>query len=131
MSAVPGAGCKKETSDRDLVLIDATDAEQLLAGEKRLFGSRTAVLVDPRGQKAFEEGHIPGAVNLPFQLVSVEQHRLRGYDTVIVYGKDYRDERADGMSKRLLELGFSDVRTLRGGIRVWVAAGNELETGAE
>ena len=36
----------------------------------------------------------------------------------------------DGMSKRLLELGFKDVRTLRGGLRAWTDAGFEVEEGA-
>ena len=74
-------------------------------------------------------GHIRGAVSLPFSRVSTDYPILHQYDTVIVYGKDYNDPVAEGMSKRLIELGVSDVRTLRGGLRAWESAGNELATG--
>jgi rhodanese-related sulfurtransferase len=33
------------------------------------------------------------------------------------------------MSKTLIELGFDDVRTLRGGLRAWEDAGFEVEKG--
>lgn len=127
-------GCKKHTSDRDLVLIDPGTAQALMGGEKGLFGlagAKKAAFVDPRRASEFKEGHIPGAISLPFQLLATEQYRLKSYDTLVVYGSDYDDEKADGMSKRLMELGFSDVRTLHGGLRAWEAAGNEIESGEE
>lgn len=125
------SGCEKKTSDRNLVLIDPTETQRLLEGHRRLLGlagADTAVLVDPRNTSQYDEGHIPGAISIPFQRVTAEQYRLRGYDVIIVYGADYNDEKAIGMSKRLMELGFKDVRTLRGGMRAWESDGNELES---
>ena len=48
---------------------------------------------------------------------------------MIVYGNDYNDPVADGMSKRLIELGHKDVRTLMGGLRAWKADGYAVESG--
>ena len=69
------------------------------------------------------------AINLPFGRVTEDHERvLAGYDLLIVYGDDYNDPIAEAMSKRLLNLGYKDVRTLRGGITAWTDAGYALET---
>ncbi len=129
--AVP-AGCTRSISDRNLDLVDPGEALQLVEGRKKLLGlagTETGAWVDPRGARAYREGHIHGAIHLPFQELATQQQRLRDYDVLIVYGTSVKDDLADGMSKRLLELGFKDVRTLRGGLRAWTRAGFELETG--
>ncbi len=129
--AVP-AGCTRSISDRDLDLVDPGEALELVEGRKKLLGlagTETGAWVDPRGARAYREGHIPGAVHLPFQELAAQQQRLRDYDVLIVYGTSVKDDLADGMSKKLLALGFKDVRTLRGGLRAWTRAGFELETG--
>lgn len=125
-------GCTRSISDRNLNLVDPAEAVVLVEGRKKLLGlagTMTGVWVDPRGDRAYREGHIPGAIHLPFQELAVQQQRLRGYDVLIVYGTSVKDDLAAGMSKRLLELRFKDVRTLRGGLRAWTRAGFELETG--
>ncbi len=129
--AVP-VGCSRSISDRDLILVDPDEAVLLVEGRKKLLGlagTQTGVWVDPRGDRAYRQGHIAGAIHLPFQELAVQQQRLRDYDVLIIYGTSVKDDLADGMSKRLMELGFKDVRTLRGGLRAWTRAGFELETG--
>ncbi len=124
-------GCSSDTSDRALIFIDPPQAEELMGSRKLLGlgGSRAGVWVDPRQLTAYVEGHIPGAVHLPFQDVSTEHTMLEGYDFIVVYGDGYNDTLSLAMSKRLISLGYSDVRTLRGGLRAWTADGNALETG--
>ena len=126
------AGCTgRSTSDRNLLLIDPDQAQKLIGEHKIWFGLAgrgRGTWVDPRTESDFRAGHIPGAINLPFQDLTTERDRLSGYDVLVVYGDDHRDPKAEGMSKRLIELGFKDVRTLRGGLRAWTAAGNPLET---
>ena len=124
-------GCgPKRISDRDLVMIDSTTAANLTADREKLFGlGGSGVWVDPRSDRAYRQGHIAGAIHLPFQDVQSRHHILKGHDILVVYGDDYHDPKAEGMSKKLLELGFKAVRTLRGGLRAWIAAGNDLETG--
>ena len=117
---VGAVGCNKKTSGRDLVLIEASKASTLMQGHTGLLGlaglGQTAV-VDPRIAEEFNAGHLPGAINMPFQTVSVRYRELQGYDVVVVYGADFDDPKAEAMSKRLLELRIKDVRTLRGGVR--------------
>ncbi len=129
---LPTAGCSRQISDKNIELVDATDASELIEGRQRLFGlagTASATFVDPRSARRYREGHIPGAISLPFQNLSTESARLEAYDVLIIYGNGYDDELAFGMSKRLMELGFKDVRTLHGGLQAWTAAGNDVETG--
>ncbi|MEE9129024.1 MAG: rhodanese-like domain-containing protein [Phycisphaerales bacterium] len=126
--------CTNKTSDRDLVLVNPIDAQELVQGQAKLLGlggTTTGTYVDPRRERDFRLGHIPGAISLPFQHLADNKSRLNGYDVLIVYGDDYNDPKANAMSKRLLELGFSDVRTLRGGLRAWTLAGYALDTASE
>ena len=123
--------CTIKTSDRDLVLVNPIDAQELVQGQAKLLGlggTTTGTYVDPRSERDFRLGHIPGAISLPFQDLTNNKSKLDDYDVLIVYGDDYNDPKANAMSKRLLELGFSDVRTLRGGLRAWTSAGFALDT---
>jgi rhodanese-related sulfurtransferase len=131
--AATGCG-EKKFSDRDLVLVGVEEAIEAVGTRKKLLGlagETTGAWVDPRSERAYREGHIPGAISLPFQYVTTRRRVLDGYDVLVVYGDDYDDPVADGMSKRLMELGFKDVRTLRGGLLAWKSAGFELETGGD
>ncbi len=122
--------CTNTTSDRDLVLVNPIDAQELVRGQAKLLGlggTTVGTYVDPRSERDFRLGHIPGAISLPFQHLADNQSKLDGYDVLIVYGNDYNDPKANAMSKRLLQLGFSDVRTLRGGLRAWTSAGYALD----
>ena len=121
---------ERKISDRDLVLIDTTEAMELLEGRKKLLGlagATSGVWVDPRSERAYREGHIAGAISLPFQYVTTRHRQLQDYEILIVYGDNYKDPIAEAMSKRLMELKHKDVRTLRGGLRAWTDAGLELE----
>ena len=102
-----------------------------MAGKSRLFGlagKDKAVWVDPRTSDEFKAGHIPGAISLPGERVSLDHKKLDPYDAIIVYGNDYNDAKAIGFSKSLVEKGHSKVYTLLGGLRAWKEAGNELES---
>jgi len=123
-------GCQSSTSDSNLVGIRVDDAMQLVQGKKSLpfMTTKTGTWVDSRSEADFRAGHIPGAINLPYEQVNENHGLLKNYKTLIVYGNDYNDNRAEGMSKRLMNLGHSDVLTLIGGLRAWKAEGNPVET---
>jgi 3-mercaptopyruvate sulfurtransferase SseA len=125
-------GCTgTSTTDKDLVFVNTIQAQELVQGKKKLLGlagTQAGTWIDARSEEDFKAGHIPGAVNLPYERVTKDHGLLKQYEILIVYGSDYNDSRADGMSKRLLELGHHDVRTLTGGLRAWKSDGNPLET---
>lgn len=121
----------RSTSRKDLVFVDPdTAAEQLRSGGDwfNLSGGEGGVWVDPRSTRAFRKEHLPGAVHLPFEHVSERHEELSKYSVLVVYGDDYNDAIAEAMSKRLIELGHDNVKTLRGGLRAWKDAGHEVES---
>jgi 3-mercaptopyruvate sulfurtransferase SseA len=126
------AGCgTPTTSQRSMVFVDPPQAQDVMNSRRGILGlggERSATWLDPRSPDAFARGHIAGAINLPFGRVTTDHETvLAGYDLIIVYGDDYNDPIAEAMSKRLLNLGYKDVRTLRGGLRQWTNEGFELE----
>ena len=126
-------GCKNTTSDRDLVLVNPIDAQELVQGRAKLLGlagTTAGIYVDPRSERDYRIGHIPGAISLPFQDLSKQKSKLDGYDVLIVYGDGYNDAKANAMSKSLLQMGFDNVQTLLGGLRAWTSAGYALDTGS-
>lgn len=124
------SGCDTATSDKDLVFIEPDKGLELVGEHKTLLGMgevKKGVWVDPRTELEFSKGHIPGAINIPYQHITRDNYLLKDYDIIVVYGNDYNDAKASGMSKKLMELGFKKVNTLNGGVRAWKQAGYQLE----
>lgn len=127
-------GCTTTTSDADLKFVNADKGLSMIGEHKSLMGMgevQKGVWVDPRTESEYQEGHIPGAVNIPYQFVTRDSYLLDDYDKFVVYGDDHNDAKAHAMSKKLMELGHKSVYTLDGGLRAWQQAGYDLETGGE
>lgn len=128
------SGCDTgtKTSDNDIDYVGTGKATELMQGGRKVLGlggDNQGAWVDPRSKSDYEEGHIPGAISMPFARVAQEYTALTDYDFVIVYGDSYNDPFAKAMSKRLIELGIDSVHVLKGGIQAWVSAGNNVDTG--
>ncbi len=126
------AGCtQSRTSDKDLAFVDPAAGEQLVreshAGVLGLGEAKAGIWVDCRPEKDFVERHIPGAVSMPYEMVTERHQELSSYGAIIVYGDTYNDSRAHGMTKRLIELGHGNVHTLRGGLNAWMKAERPVE----
>lgn len=126
-------GCDPKTSDRDLVWVDPTAAMEVGMARRNVLGIGRATRVcwlDPRSVADYEKEHIPNAVNLPFPAISDRaQVDLAGYDEFVVYGTDYADPLPASASKRLMEMGFKKVYTLKGGLRAWKRDGQPVVSG--
>lgn len=124
-------GCfTKTTNDKHLTFVNCTEGQEMVGSKKQLFGlagTSQGVWLDPRTPSEFQAEHIPGAINVPYENLAEEFKTLKQYHVVVVYGVDYNDPKADAYSKRLIELGHGDVRTLNGGLRAWKAEGNPVE----
>ncbi|MGA0286592.1 MAG: rhodanese-like domain-containing protein [Phycisphaerales bacterium] len=127
------AACETKTSDRDIVWVDPANALVEASRSERStlgFKGREIVWLDPRTRKEFEAEHIEGAINIPFpELGEQTAEGLKRYGGFVVYGTDYADPIAVSASKRLLEMGFKDVSTLRGGLRAWRRDGQPVVVG--
>lgn len=93
-----------------------------LAEAKRLYDTRQAIMVDARSVADFNIGHIQGAVNI--SMYEVEQRvNLLPEDResqIITYCSCPAEEEAGVVLHKLNELGYNNVRALKGGLPLWV-----------
>ncbi len=111
-------GC--EISDADIEFVSVAEVRQLqIQAEK---DPKVLLLVDPRSKGAFDAARIPGAVNMEFRRDMEERGvdpRYKGYRNIVVYGNDPGSAVARGMTKRLMVVGYDDVRLFAGGLDEW------------
>ena len=93
-------------------------------------GADGALLLDVRTDEEWQQGHVPGARQVPIQelperMGELEAWRDRG---VVVYCESGR--RAAKAADLLREAGFSDVSLLDGSMARWRAEGRPVETPA-
>lgn len=100
---------------------------------QRLFQQDAAIFLDARPQSQYVEGHIPGALNLPWQEVDryfIETaQRLEGAAMIITYCEGESCDLSHELALFLKEMGFGNVRVLVDGWGVWQQAGLPLQMG--
>ncbi len=133
LSSLQLVGCNQGISDKNLKYVPLLEVDQLLHPQGSLFHAPVAgIWVDPRLAKSYEEGHIPGALNIPFpeMLNAAKQELGEGkYGAIIVYDTNYDDILGKAGAKRLMEMGFKEVYNLQGGLEAWKQAGHPVVTG--
>jgi rhodanese-related sulfurtransferase len=103
------------------------------SGEARTAQVEGAVFLDGRLPDAFVEGHVPGALNVPYaereRLLGLLVDRLAPSHRVVVYCYDSRCGLADLLDSWLRYHGWGNVCVMRGGMVEWRRAGLPVETG--
>lgn len=87
----------------------------------RLESGESIALIDVRSNRAFQENHIPGAMNIPGRIV--ELRRLPSSRPVVVYDDGLGRADAGAIVERAAEAGRDVVRQLQGGLAAWESAG--------
>ena len=87
------------------------------------------VLVDALAPIAFARTRLPGAINVtPDWVDSRARHRIPDLTAeVVVYCSDEECNSSTIVARRLVELGYQNVRHYPGGKRDWIDAGLPLE----
>ncbi len=101
---------------------------------KKLFDAGAALFVDARSPEEFAEGHIRGAVNLPFDDVFRKPELAKtladGGKPIVAYCDGGDCELSRNLAFSLIEGGHRKVLVFTGGTAGWTAAGQTLEKGA-
>jgi rhodanese-related sulfurtransferase len=102
---------------------------------QRLFSSGRAVFLDARGPRDYEEGHILGAKNLPWQ--AFDEYADRVLEDVapdapiIAYCDGENCELSEELTKALVALGYERAKVLVNGWTRWVQAGLPTDKGTK
>ena len=84
------------------------------------------VLVGVLGEKYFEEEHIPGAINIPYENIASEVlERFDKDQKIVVYCKNKACNASPEAAKKLDQIGFKHVYDYDLGLQGWKDAGHE------
>jgi rhodanese-related sulfurtransferase len=85
------------------------------------------VLIDVRSREEYAEGHIPGAINIPYDRITDRLEDLQQFEErgIVLYCRTGR--RAGIAESALLEAGFENLRDLDGHMVEWLEAGLPVE----
>lgn len=85
-------------------------------------------LVEVLPEHDYNEGHIPGAINIPLKdLESTADKQLQKEDTIVVYCASYSCQASTKAAKKLLDLGYEKTIEFKAGKRGWKHSGLKLE----
>jgi rhodanese-related sulfurtransferase len=98
----------------------------------KLDAGEDVTLVEALGPMPYEEAHLPGAINIPHEQVDeLAATLLRNREAqIVVYCANGPCKNSGIATKRLLELGYPNVRDYHEGKAEWVEAGLPTESGA-
>lgn len=93
--------------------------------QRDLASDAVGVLIDVRTPAEFADGHVPGAVNIPLDVLDASLDDLRDHDGAI-YVICRSGSRSRAATDRLERAGIAAVN-VRGGTQAWVASGGPLD----
>ena len=88
--------------------------------------SRDFLLIDVRTDGEYKEGHLPGAIVIPYNEIESRYAEIIGYKDREIVLYCHTGGMGDYAGSVLLGKGFEKVRNLEGGIYGWMHAGGEI-----
>lgn len=86
-------------------------------------------LVEVLKAEYYNQGHIPGAISIPYSMIDEKAPQLLAKDEkIIVYCASYQCKISTRAAEKLVKLGFNHVMDYKAGKRGWKQAGFELES---
>ena len=101
---------------------------------KALVDGGAVVILDARAPSAFAEGHIPGAVNIPYDQLPnyIEKLEMSAApdEKIVCYCWSPTCDFSDQLATELKLMGYEDVLVFTGGWDHWTAGGYDTEKGS-
>ena len=102
-----------------------------LAEMKRLFDEGSVIILDARDASEYEQGHIPGAINIPYDRIpeyfDVLNSQVPTDAHVVVYCRSLTCDFSDQLATELKIIGYQNVSVFSGGWEQWTTAGYPIE----
>jgi rhodanese-related sulfurtransferase len=104
-----------------------------LAQVRAMVDTGIGYILDARGPEAFEEGHIPGAINVPYDRLAEHYQDLTARvplgAKVVCYCWSPTCDFSDQLATELRIMGYTNVKVFTGGWEHWQDSGLPEETG--
>ena len=84
---------------------------------KDLDQKKGMVVLDIRTDKEYENGHIPGAINVPLSEIGDKVKKLKKEKDIVVYCRS--GNQSIWAIKRLMGMGYKNLYNLKGGYGAW------------
>lgn len=95
---------------------------------KGLMAKKQVLVIDVRNLVEFGNGHIPGAMNIPYGQASEQEEALRQEKrTIVLYCACLEESSAARAAVEMDGLGIPNLKVLRGGWDEWVKRGEKVE----
>jgi rhodanese-related sulfurtransferase len=104
-----------------------------LATLKKLYAANAALVIDAREAPEYADGHISGALSLPYNDAMAEPERVKKLDPagrpIVIYCSGGDCELSMDLAKVLIEAGKRKVLVYEGGFPEWQGAGMPVAKG--
>ena len=111
------------TTATEIRKIGLEQAQQVIAGG--------IPILDARSQEDFSEGHIPGAISLPYYDMGSYLDRVLPFlstnQPILIYCSEASCADAEFLARSIFQLGYAKLLVFKGGFKAWVAAGLTIE----
>lgn len=84
-----------------------------------LLNRENAVAIDLRTEKEFSEGHISGALNVPYTLLEKHMNKLQKYKDTPIILTCKMGQQSGAAGNQLRKAGYANIARLSGGIQNW------------
>jgi phage shock protein E len=119
--AVVAAATEDSTQSAEVTSMTAAELADQIPLEQ------SPLILDVRSEKEYQEGHIPGALNIPFDQLPERLSQLAEHKDAVIVVHCRSGKRAEIAEKTLSEAGFTDVRDLEGHMDGWQSGGYPIE----
>lgn len=122
-----------EPAETDLPAVPdlAQPIQMQLGAVKKFHDAGAAVFIDARPKEEYDGGHIPGAVNLPYDEAVTDPARLESFDAqgkpIIIYCGGGTCELSMNLAWAMIQSGQKKLLVFMGGIPEWEGAGYPLQ----
>ena len=124
VTAAAGLAAQSTVTNADLAAVPRVSQAEF----KKLLAAKQVLAIDVRDAHAYENGHIPGALNVSFVDVEIMANRLLKEPKPIVAYCACKDEMtAARVAIQLTRVGVKNIRVLTGGWDGWTAGGGKVE----
>jgi rhodanese-related sulfurtransferase len=109
--------------------VEGVSTEEML----RMIQEGLTVVIDARGPSEYENGHLPGAINIPYEKLPEMLDKLQTEAPigvpVVCYCRGPLCDLSDSLADELRFMGYQNVQVYKGGWEHWTEAGHETVEG--